>query len=235
MEAWNKLIKALARHTSGGVAALHKQLPQRWEEALFHTHSLNALRGKPTAVLPYTLQPPDFSQSVLSYGKPGRPTAALVSLWTSTAAAELEVSAGSPAPALSEQALHFHPVASLKFQRHRFGWPVADTVLRPGDFVRSSSDRSPSAQLLKLRYIFYFADRAPSAAPPPVDPARLPLYFVAEEWKQPGDATVFLNQQRRSTGALVLGRTASLNGKALTWASAPDADTVLFAPALERY
>lgn len=236
MEAGNKSLKGLARHTSGGVAALHRQLPLRWQEQLFYNHSLPALRGKTTPVLPCSLEPPVFSQSVLSYGPSGAPTAALVQLWGATAPAALQVTPGTPAPALTEQAPHFRPVASLKFARYRFGWPIANTVLRAGDFVRSTPDRSSTAQLLRLLNIFYFADSAPGGDVAVLDPTMAALYFVAEEWKEAAGAagSTFLNQQRSFTGNLVLGRTASLFGKALTWRGAR-ADTVLFAPALERY
>ena len=170
---------------------------------------------------------------MLSYGPSGTPTAALVQLWGATAPVALQVTPGTPAPVLTEQAPHFRPVASLKFARFRFGWPIADTVLRAGDFVRSSPDRSRAAQLLRLVSIFYFADSAPASIE---DVVEAPLYFVAEEWKEAAGAagSTFLNQQRSPTGTLVLGRTEAIYGKALTWRHGVRADAVLFAPALER-
>ena len=194
---------------------------------------LPTLRGKPTLVLPCSVEPPTFSQRVLSYGGSGSPAAALVQLWNATAPATLQVAPGTPVPTLTEQAPHFLPVTSLKFSRYRFGWPIADTVLRPGDFVRISADRSRAAQLLRLVTIFYFADSAPAGVE---DPAELPLYFVAQEWKEAagGAGPAFLNQQRSCTAAMVIGRTATIYGKALTWRDGARPDTVLFAPALER-
>jgi hypothetical protein len=246
VEGWNKLyLKVFAFHTSGGVAALHQQVPLRYLEHQFYEHDLWTLRGMRRPPLEFTVPPQPFSQEVNKWDKPGaQPSPQLIALWGAAPAASLHpvVLPGHPPPPPPPPlaaAPHFLGVAGLKFTRSVFGLPISSGIFRPGTFVRPTSSRAYNAPLYRISLLFFHCSSDKSMLKTPgLPPEHLPLYFVAEVWRADGaNAFSFTTQVRRDSGERVVGLTASLFGLALTWSPRGLGlrGAVLYDPGLERY
>ena len=245
VEAWNKLyLKVFAFHTSGGLAALHQQLPLRHLEYLFYEHDLWALRGMSRAPLEFTVEPPAFSQEPYKWGKAGAvPTPQLITLWNAAPAGALVPQAPPGAPLLPPPpplsgTHNFFVMEGLRFTRCVFGLPISTAVLRPGSFVRPSSSRAPDAALHRISLLFFYSASDRSVLKGGTPPEHLPLYYAAEVWTEtPGALSPFSTQVRRDSGERVVGRTSSIFGLALTWRPRGLGlrGAVLYDPSLERY